>query len=165
MESAVGSGRSKCLSLWTNRIYRLEFLQNWWCSEQTGLHKECWAHPCNTACTRSSSSWALTHILVWAVPDQIRPNVAAGVPIHKKDGYTQWKNEQKVLRGKNKIMATELQLCTLQSSQTVLDMTSLPKRLMTGQIKNVGSGRCWTQLLLASFTSELCSPILLTHQV
>ncbi len=43
------------------------------------------AHFFDTAFTRCSSSRVLAHILGRAVLGQIRPNVAAGVPIRKED--------------------------------------------------------------------------------
>ena len=61
------------------------------------------------------------------------------VPIRIGDDnrYTQFKTAEKVLN--NKMMAKEQELSTLQRKQTVLDLTSHAKSLLTGEIEHVES--------------------------
>ena len=84
-------------------------------------------------------SQAFAHILGRAVLGKKKANIGACVPIRREDDnrYAQFKTAQKVLN--KKIMAKEQQLSTSQRKQTVLDLTSPAKRLLTGEIKNVES--------------------------
>ena len=86
---------------------------------------------CDTAFTGCSSSRAFAHILGRAVLGQKKANVAACLPIRKEDDnrYTQFKTAQKILN--KEMMAKEQQLSTSQAKQTVLDLTSPAKRLLT----------------------------------
>ena len=96
-------------------------------------------HFCDKTLTGCSSSRALAHILGRPVLDQSKANVRFCVPIRKEDddGYEQFKTAQKVLN--KQVMTKEAQLSSSKSRQTVLDLTSLGKRTVTGEMKTVES--------------------------
>ena len=81
----------------------------------------------------------LGRLLIFLVELLQKANIGACVPIRKEDDnrYAQFKTAQKVLN--KEMMAKEQQLSTSQRKQTVLDLTSPAKRLLTGEIKNVES--------------------------
>ena len=94
---------------------------------------------CDSSFTGCSTSRAFAHILGRAVLGQKKTHIGACVPICKEDDnrYAQFKTAQTVLN--KEMMAKEQQLSTSQRKQTVLDLTSPAKRLLTGEIKNVES--------------------------
>ena len=94
---------------------------------------------CDKTLTGCSSSCALAHILGRPVLEQSKANVRFCVPIRKEDDdrYEQFKTAQKVLN--KQVMTKEAQLSSSKSRQTVLDLTSLGKRTVTGEMKTVES--------------------------
>ena len=94
---------------------------------------------CDKTLTGCSSSRALAHILGRPVLEQSKANVRFCVPIRKEDDnqYEQFKTAQKVLN--KQVRTKEAQLSSSKSRQTVLDLTSLGKRTVTGEMKTVES--------------------------
>ena len=84
---------------------------------------------CDSSFTGCSTSRAFAHLLGRAVLGQKIANIGSCVPIRKEDDNIQFKSAQKVLN--KDMMAEEQQLSTLQRKQTVLDLTSPAKRLLT----------------------------------
>jgi hypothetical protein len=87
---------------------------------------------CDSSFTCCSTSRAFAHLLGRAVLGQKLANIGSCVPIRKEDDNIQFKcikSAQKVLN--KDMMAEEQQLSTLQRKQTVLDLTSPAKRLLT----------------------------------
>ena len=117
-------------------------------------------HFCDKTLTGCSSSRALAHILGRPVLEQSKANVRFCVPIRKEDDdrYEQFKTAQKVLN--KQVMTKEAQLSSSKSRQTVLDLTSLGKRTVTGQ----SSQKHLTLPLQTSFTRTLCHSTLQIHQ-
>ena len=115
---------------------------------------------CDKTLTGCSSSRALAHILGRPVLEQSKANVRFCVPIRKEDDdwYEQFKTAQKVLN--KQVMTKEAQLSSSKSRQTVLDLTSLGKRTVTGQ----SSQKHLTLPLQTSFTRTLCHSTLQIHR-
>jgi NifU-like protein involved in Fe-S cluster formation len=84
---------------------------------------------CDSSFTGCSTSQAFAHLLGRAVLGKKIANIELCVLIHKEDDNIQFKSAQKVLN--KDMMAEEQQLSTLQRMQTVLDLTSPAKRLLT----------------------------------
>ena len=84
---------------------------------------------CDSSFTDCSTSRMFAHLLGRAVLGKKIANIGSCAPIRKEDDNIQFKSAQKVLN--KDMMAEEQQRSTLQRKQTVLDLTSPAKRLLT----------------------------------
>jgi hypothetical protein len=94
-----------------------------------GCAKNAMCALCDSSFTGCSTSRAFAHLLGRAILGQKIANIGSCVPIHKEDDHIQFKSAQKVLN--KDMMAEERQLSALQRKQSVLDLTSPAKRLLT----------------------------------
>ena len=106
---------------------------------------------CDHVLIGCSSSRAFAHILGRPVLDQRKSNVKACIPIRRDDDdrYAKFKNAQKDLN--KEMMSKEAQLSSSKAKQSVLNLTSLGKRTVTGEMKNL-SRRSYSTI--ASFIFE-----------
>jgi hypothetical protein len=108
---------------------------------------------CDTVFVGCSSSRAFAHILGRPVLGQKKSNAKECVPMRKRDDnrYAEFKTAQKVL---NQDMTTskEGQLSSSKAKQSVLNLTSLGKRTVTGQMNIVESKEL--DSTIASFTFD-----------
>jgi hypothetical protein len=84
-----------------------------------------------------SSSRAFAHILGRPVLDQRKSNVCIPIRRDDDDRYAKFKNAQKDLN--KEMMSKEAQLSSSKAKQSVLNLTSLGKRTVTGEMKIVES--------------------------